>query len=60
MPCDRFLDEADKLRVVEGCRNKGMGVSPRHGKGACGVDRVKYVPFEGGRGVGGEKKEGRL
>jgi hypothetical protein len=30
------------------------------GKGACGVDRVKVVPFEGGRRDGEEKKEGRL
>jgi hypothetical protein len=60
VPCDRFLDEADELRVVEGCRNKGKRVSPRHEKGACGVDRVKYVPFEGGGGVGEEKKDGRL
>jgi hypothetical protein len=29
-------------------------------KGACGVDRVKIVPFEGGRRDGEEKKEGRL
>jgi hypothetical protein len=29
-------------------------------KGACGVDRVKIVPFEGGRQDGEEKKDGRL
>ncbi len=29
---NRFLDEAEKLRVVEGCWNKGMRVPPRHGE----------------------------
>lgn len=31
VPCDRFLNEADELRVVEGRWNKGKRVSPRHG-----------------------------
>jgi hypothetical protein len=30
------------------------------GKGACGVDRVKIVPFEGGRRDGEEKKERKV
>jgi hypothetical protein len=30
VPCNRLLNEADELRVVEGCWNKGKRVSPRH------------------------------
>ena len=32
VPRDRHLDKADKLRIVEGCWNKGKRVSPRHGE----------------------------
>ena len=30
VPCDRLLNEADELRVMEGCWNKGERMSPRH------------------------------
>ena len=32
LPCDRLLNEADKLRVVEGGWDQGKRVSSRHGE----------------------------
>jgi len=39
MPCDRLLNEADELGVMEGCWNKGERVSPRHDE----RERVEFI-----------------
>jgi hypothetical protein len=39
MPCDPLLNEAEELRVMEGCWDKGERVSPRHDE----RERVEFI-----------------